>query len=164
MSAKKIVNELIDWLKAFLVALLFVLLLMQFVLVAKIDGRSMDPTLEDGQHVITARRFVSFDRDDIIAFNFIMEAGTPEEYEEFHVKRIVGIPGDKVTVDGKKVYVNDELVIEDGGIDYGTASYRLTDTEYFVVGDNYDISLDSRLHGPIEEDDILGEVVIKLPF
>ncbi len=164
MNAKKIVNELIDWLKAFLIALLFVLITMQFVLIAKIDGRSMDPTLKDGQHVITARRFVNFDRDDIIAFNFIMEAGTPDEYEEFHVKRIVGVPGDKVTVDGKKVLVNDEVVIEDGGIDYGNASYRLTDTQYFVVGDNYDISLDSRLHGPIEEDDILGEVVIELPF
>ncbi len=160
MDKKKIVNEAIDWLKAFLVALVFVLVLMQFVLIAKIDGHSMDPTLSDGQHVITARHFTKLEKDDIIAFNFVMDDGT----EEFHVKRIVGMPGDKVTIDGKQVFVNDELVIPDGEVDYGKASYRLSDTQYFVVGDNYDVSYDSRLHGPIEEADILGEVVIQLPF
>lgn len=164
MNKKKIVSELIDWLKAFLVALIVVLITMQFILVAQIDGRSMEPTLTDGQHVITARHFTSYDRDDIIAFNFTMNPGTADEYQEFHVKRIIGMPGDKVTVDGKQVYVNDQLVIEDGERDYGKASYKLTDTQYFVMGDNYDVSYDSRMHGPIEEDDILGEVVLQLPF
>ncbi len=164
MNKKKIVDELIDWLKAFLVALIAVLVIMQFVLIAQIDGRSMDPTLTDGQHVITARHFTKYEKGDIIAFNFTMNAGQADEYQEFHVKRIIGMPGDKVTVDGRQVYVNDELVIPDGEADYGKASYRLTDTQYFVMGDNYDISLDSRVHGPIEEDDILGEVVLQLPF
>ncbi len=160
MNKKKITKELIDWLKAFLVALIFVLVLMQFVLVAQISGNSMDPTLTDGQHVITARHFTKLEQGDIIAFNFVEDDGT----EDFHVKRIIGMPGDKVTVDGKQVYVNDELVVEDAEVDYGKASYQLTDSQYFVMGDNYDVSYDSRLHGPIEEDDILGEVIIQLPF
>lgn len=160
MNKKKIVNELIEWLKAFLIALVAVLIVMQFFLIAKIDGHSMDPTLHDGEHVITARHFTSIDTNDIIAFDFIMDDGT----EEFHVKRVIGSPGDKVTVDGKQVYVNDELVIPDGKVDYGKASYQLTDTQYFVVGDNYEVSYDSRIHGPIEEDSILGEVVVQLPF
>lgn len=160
MNKKKIVSELIDWLKAFLIALILVLVLMQFVLIAKIDGRSMDPTLVDGQHVITARHFTKYEAGDIIAFDFVNDDGS----EEFHVKRIIGMPGDKVTVDGKQVYVNDQLAIEDGEVDYGQATYQLTDTQYFVMGDNYDVSYDSRLHGPIEGDDILGEVVLKLPF
>ncbi len=160
MNKKKIVNELIDWLKAALAALVVVLVVMQFFLVAKIDGRSMDPTLKDGQHVITARHFTKYETGDIIAFDFV----NPDGSEEFHVKRIIGVPGDKVSVVGKQVFVNDELVIEDGEVDYGTSSYRLTDSQYFMVGDNYDVSYDSRLHGPIEEDDILGEVVIQLPF
>lgn len=164
MNKKKIVNELIEWLKALLVALIVVLITMQFVLIAQIDGTSMDPTLTDGQHVITARHFVNYDAGDIIAFNFTMDQGTANEYQEFHVKRIVGTPGDKVTVDGKQVYVNDQLVIEDGEVDYGKASYQLTDTQFFVIGDNYDVSYDSRIHGPIEEADILGEVIIQLPF
>lgn len=156
----KIMRELIEWLKAFLVALVVVLISMQFVLVAKIDGHSMDPTLRDGQHVITMRHFTNLDVDDIIAFNFINDDGS----EDFHVKRIIGMPGDKVTVDGRKVLVNDEVVIEDGLVDYGMASYKLTDSQYFVVGDNYKVSYDSRLHGPIEKDDILGEVVVELPI
>lgn len=160
MNKKKIVNELIDWLKAFLVALVAVLIIMQFLLIARIDGHSMDPTLYDGEHVITARHFTKYEKDDIIAFNFVEDNGS----EDFHVKRIVGMPGDKVTVDGKQVYVNDQLVIEDGKIDYGKASYQLTDTQYFVVGDNYQVSYDSRMHGPIEEGDILGEVIVRLPF
>ncbi len=160
MNKKKIVNELIEWLKAALAALVVVLVVMQFFLIAKIDGRSMEPTLTDGQHVLTARHFTKYEEGDIIAFDFVNTDGS----EEFHVKRIIGMPGDKVSVVGKQVLVNDEVVIEDGEIDYGTSSYRLTDSQYFMVGDNYDVSYDSRLHGPIEEDDILGEVVIQLPF
>ncbi len=158
--SKKIFKELIEWLKALVVAAIVVIVISQFVLLAQIDGHSMDPTLDDGQHVITARHFTSIDKDDIIAFNFKMDDGT----EEFHVKRVVGSPGDTVEVDGKKVFVNDELVIEDGMVDYGQQTYELTDTQYFVVGDNYEVSYDSRIHGPIEEEDILGEVVIQLPF
>lgn len=160
MNKKKIVNELIEWLKAFLVALVAALIIMQFVLIAQISGRSMNPTLEDGQHVITARHFTSIDQGDIIAFDFIMNDGT----EEFHVKRVVGMPGDTVELDGTKVYVNDEVAIDDGIIDFGQKTYELSDTQYFVVGDNYGNSYDSRDHGPIEEDSILGEVVINLPF
>lgn len=160
MNKKKIVNELIDWLKAALAALVVVLVIMQFFLIAKIDGRSMEPTLRDGQHVITARHFTKYEEGDIVAFNFQNVDGS----DEFHVKRIIGMPGDKVSVVGKQVLVNDEVVIEDGEIDYGTSSYRLSDSQYFMVGDNYDVSYDSRLHGPVEEDDILGEVVIQLPF
>ncbi|WOO86688.1 signal peptidase I [Mollicutes bacterium LVI A0039] len=160
INTTKIVRELIEWLKAFLAALILVLITMQFVLVAKIDGRSMDPYLVDGQHVVTMRRFTELERDDVIAFDFVNEDGT----DEFHVKRIIGVPGDKVTMSGEQIYVNDELVIGNTKVDRGDASYELSDTQYFVVGDNYEISLDSRIHGPIEEDTILGEVVIKLPF
>lgn len=160
MDKNKIVRELIEWLKALLAALVFVLILIQFIVIAKIDGRSMDPTLVDGQHVITARRFAKFERDDIIAFYFTKDDGT----EEFHVKRVIGIPGDEVRLDGVQVIVNEQVVIEDGKIDYGVQTFNLEDTEFFVVGDNYEVSYDSRMHGPIDEENILGEVVIQLPF
>lgn len=156
----KIVRELIDWLKALLTALVIVLIVIQFLIIGQVDGHSMDPTLSDGQHVITARRFVNYQADDIIAFYFT----TPDGTEEFHVKRIVGEPGDTVLVNGREIYVNDQLVIADAKVDYGVATYELSDTEYFVVGDNYERSYDSRMHGPVEQEDFLGKVVLQLPF
>lgn len=159
MNKKKIVNEIIELVKAALIALVLVIILIQFVIVAKIDGHSMDPTLVTGHHVVTARHFTKLEKNDIIAFKFKEDDGS----EDFHVKRIIGMPGDKVEVDGKQVFVNDELVIPDGKVDYGKTTYQLTDTQYFVMGDNYEVSYDSRLHGPIEEDSIFGEVVLQLP-
>ncbi len=160
MNKKYVMNEAKEWIKSLGIAIIFVLIISQFLLFAKVDGQSMVPTLEDGQHVITVRHFTTFERGDIIAFNF----ENADESEEFHVKRIIGIPGDKVELAGTEVYVNDELVIEDGIIDYGSATYNLSDTQYYVVGDNYEVSYDSRIHGPIEEEDILGEIVVELPF
>ncbi len=160
MKSNKVVLEIIDWLKALLIAFIVVFIINQFVLFAKIDGRSMEPTLHDGDHVITARRFTTYEKNDIIAFNFVDSAGE----ESFHVKRIVGMPGDNVKVDGKQILVNDEVVIDDGIIDYGTQEYNLSSTQYFVVGDNYEVSYDSRIHGPIEEEAIVGEIIVELPF
>lgn len=157
---KKIYNELLEWLKALVVALVIVVILVQFVVVAKVDGHSMDPTLTEGKHVITMKHFTKLEANDIIAFNFKNLDGS----SEFHVKRIIGMPGDEVKIDGKKVYLNGKVVIDDGKVDYGQKTYNLSQTQYFVVGDNYEVSYDSRLHGPIEKDDILGEVVVKLPL
>lgn len=160
MDKKKIVNELIDWFKAFLIALVAVLIITQFVVIAKIDGSSMEPTLHDGDHVITAKHFTSIDEGDIIGFDFIDTDGS----ESYHVKRIVGMPGDTVEVVNNQVLVNDEVVIEDGIQQYSDTVYDLGDDEYFVVGDNYEVSYDSRMHGPIKGEDILGEIVVELPF
>ncbi len=160
MTKEKVVSELIDWLKAFLFALVVVLVISRFVVIAQIDGTSMEPTLHDGDHVITARHFTSIDYNDIIGFNFTLDDGS----EEYHVKRVVGMPGDTVVVDGVQVLVNGEVVIEDGVASYPKQSYELDDNQYFVVGDNYQVSYDSRLHGPISGDEILGEIVIELPF
>lgn len=160
MNKKKIIDEIVDLLKTALIALIAVLIIMQFILVAQIDGNSMYPTLVDGEHVITARRFVTYDTGDIVAFNFVESDGT----ESFHVKRIVGKPGDTVKIDGKKVYVNDKLAVEDGKVDYGQETYELSDSQYFMMGDNYQDSYDSRLHGPVEEKQIFGEIVVQLPF
>lgn len=160
MNKKKIIDEIVDLLKTALIALIVVLIIMQFVLVAQIDGSSMYPTLVDGEHVITARRFVDYEAGDIVAFNFVEEDGT----ESFHVKRIVGMPGDTVTVDGTQVFVNDQLAVADGIVDYGQATYELSASQYFMMGDNYQDSYDSRLHGPVEEKQIFGEIIVELPF
>lgn len=157
---KKIVRGINEWLLSFLIALIAVLIINQFFVIATIDGRSMQPTYYTGDHVITAKHFTTLDYNDVIGFHFINDLGE----EEYHVKRIIGKPGDLVEVNGVQILVNGEVVIEDGIVDYGQQSYQLSDTQYFVVGDNYEVSLDSRKHGPIEESDILGEVILDLPF
>ena len=112
----------------------------------EVIGSSMVPTLEDGNQLITDKityRFREPERFDIIVF--------PHEANEFYIKRIIGMPGETVEIrDDHEIYINGELLEEDYG--YGVTDPQelagekviLGDNEYFVLGDNREVSLDSR--------------------
>jgi len=83
------------------------------------------------------------------------------------IKRIIGLPGEKVKILNNKIYINDEE-IEDkygAGNTYSIDKITLKDDEYYVLGDNRIISMDSRVFGPIKKDDIKGTTnFIMYPF
>lgn len=147
-----------EWIKAIVIAAAIMFLVTRVFIVAEVSGHSMDPTLFDGEHTITAKHS-RIKKGDIVGFNFETTQGS-----EYHVKRIIGMPGDIVKVTGDEVYVNDKEIISNGEQSFPTSTYQLADDEYFVVGDNYSVSYDSRSHGPIHKDDLLGEIIIRLPF
>jgi signal peptidase I len=130
-----------------------------------VDGNSMYPTMHSGQILFTD---VSgkIERGDVIT------AKTPQyainqnpDYEGMViVKRVVGVPGDRIVIDQTGVYVNGELLVEDYLTDsakYETYienkcnSVRLDNGEYFIMGDNRGVSYDSRSFGVVNEDEIL---------
>ncbi len=155
----KVIKSILEWVYVIAIAFAVYWLISQFLIFAQISGSSMIPTVEDGDYVIAVRRLYELETDDVIAFEY-----TENGMSEYHIKRVIGLPGDQVKVEDNKVYVNDQLQIEGNYVGYEEGVYNLEEDEYFVVGDNYDNSYDSRSHGPINEEDIIGEVKIKLPF
>ena len=120
-----------------------------------INGYSMEPTFTDGQKLYTEEVNLSdLERGDIIYHT------TPIEREQ--VKRLIGLPGEKVEIKGGIIYINDEILIEE--YDATTPEYVwgpvvLKDNEYFVLGDNRNESADSHNYGPITGDQIIGRVI-----
>lgn len=135
----------------------------------KIKGQSMHPTFPDAEYLLTEK--VSYyrndpQRGDVIVFK-------PPISEDEFIKRVIGLPGDTVRVEGGKVYVNEKLLKEDYiKVDTNPSAflaegqtYTVPAGNYFVMGDNRPHSSDSRAWGPITKKVITGKAwVVYYPF
>lgn len=134
-----------------------------------VNGVSMQPTLSDGDNLIVDKlsyRFRDPDRFDIIVF--------PQGDGRYFIKRIIGLPGENVRIDEDGViYIDGEKLPESYGKeviqDPGMAGdgIQLGADEYFVLGDNRNDSMDSRMAevGLIERDRIMGRAWLRIyPF
>lgn len=152
----KIIKEILPY----VLIIIAVILIRTFIITpVRVDGASMDQTLEDGQ-ILLLYKLANVDYGDIVVLD-------EEKEGEIIIKRIIGMPGDTVSIRDNTVYVNGEEVEEDYA--YGeTSDYEeitLDDDEYFILGDNRPISKDSRYFGPVKEDEIIGKVIFRLwPF
>ena len=152
----KIIKEILPY----VLIIIAVILIRTFIITpVRVDGASMDQTLEDGQ-ILLLYKLANVDYGDIVVLD-------EEKEGEIIIKRIIAMPGDTVSIKNHTVYVNDEELKEDYA--YGeTSDYEeitLGDDEYFVLGDNRPISKDSRYFGPVKEDEIIGKVIFRLwPF
>ena len=125
----------------------------------KVDGDSMYNTLNDNDFVLLSK-LSSIDRFDIIVLK-------ENDNNATIIKRVIGMPGDKVKIRNNKIYINNKIIEDEYA--YGeTSDYdeiTLGDDEYFVLGDNRLISKDSRYFGAIKKSDIKGKAVFRLfPF
>lgn len=134
-------------------------------------GSSMEPTLSDGDNLIVDKityRFQEPKRFDIIVFPYQYTKNT------YYIKRIIGLPGEKIRIDEEgKIYINGEVLEENYGkeviVDAGLAAEEITlaDDEYFVMGDNRNDSADSRFLsvGNIRRESIMGRAWLRIyPF
>lgn len=138
-----------------------------------VDGESMQPTLYDGNLLMVNK--IVYDLKDVERFDVIVfHANEEDDY----VKRVVGLPGDKIEYENDKLYVNGEHVEEQFLDAYAKASDSRPFTEnftlegrtgeqevpegkLFVLGDNRQDSLDSRSFGFISTEQIVGKVDVK---
>jgi len=123
-----------------------------------VDGLSMEPTIHDKELVLLKRytNSTSPERGQVVAVKY---PGDPDNKK--YIKRVVGLPGDKVSIDSGKVYINDALYSENY-IPFGVetdpnGSWQLASDEYFLMGDNRPGSNDSRYFGPVEKRFFLGK-------
>lgn len=132
-----------------------------------VRGTSMVPTFVDG-NVQTISR-VAYDlhaptRGDVIALYF------PGETQERFIKRIIGLPGETININGGKVYVNskqlNEPYLASTVVTAPDLTLTLPNDQYFVMGDNRTVSSDSRAWGPVPKSFIIGKVgprLVSLP-
>lgn len=136
-----------------------------------VDGDSMETTLSDGDYLIL-NKYSDIERFDIVVF-----PPPDEEEETLYIKRVIGLPGDKIEYKDDLLYLNGEEIEEDYldySLDeqmyYSSGNFSLLtalgeeevpEGEYFVLGDNRLNSRDSRSFGFVDQETILGKVSLR---
>lgn len=149
-----------------IIALAVILFLMLYVVsITQVVGNSMYPTLQNGEVLIINKakyRFSNVKREDIISLKY---ADT-----KYLIKRVIGLPGEKVRIQDNVLYINDEIYqekylpdnLEYNDFDLKDLGYdKIPENMYLVLGDNRGDSLDSREIGLIKKEDIIGKISIR---
>ena len=147
----------------FIIILLFIMIYVFSI--TQVVGDSMSPTLVDEEVLFLNKaqyRFFDVKRGDIISLEY---ADT-----KYLIKRVIGLPGEKVEIKDNKVYINDELLEEEylqnelvyddftlQEIGYDT----IPENMYFVLGDNRENSMDSREIGLVSKEQIQGKIFMR---
>lgn len=146
-----------------IISVVFYYTLGQFFVVS---GVSMKPNLKDGQWLLISKinhYKRSPQRGEVVVFYF------PGTKNDKYIKRIVGLPGERVVVKKGQVFINGNKLFE-GYLDknektQGQVNIKLNEGEYFVLGDNRDHSNDSRAWGALPQEEIIGQAVFAVyPF
>lgn len=161
----KLLREFFNWFILLLVAVITGYAVIAFLFqTVTVVGPSMNNTLKDGDVVIVNKlnyKYKDVERFDVIAFSLVENNGY------YDIKRVVGMPGETITIKEGSIYVDDRLLSSDVVVDniltagIAKKGVKLGDNEYFVIGDNVNNSEDSRYTniGNISKSEILGKVV-----
>lgn len=141
---------ILDLVQGVLFAFILAFLLVSFVILpCRVDGSSMYSTLVDKDfgYSFVFKRNIDIKRFDIA----VIDVG-----DKLIVKRVIGMPNDTITYINNELYINGELYKEDYLKDVNTNDFSITlkEDEYYCLGDNRDVSKDSRYYGPFSKKEI----------
>jgi len=150
------------WLRDIVISAAVSILIITFLYQpVRVEGTSMLPRLEDHDRLFINKfvyRISSIHRGDVVVFHY------PRDPEKSYIKRVIGLPGDRVYIERGRVFLNGKLQREP----YVPEEYRDTrsmaelvvpEDAYFMMGDHRSISSDSREFGPVDRDLIYGKAV-----
>jgi len=131
---------------------------------------SMEPTLYENDYLMVSKQaytiFGEPKRGDIVVFPHV-----EGDLTELYIKRVIGLPGEKVTITNGRVYINGEPIEEDytkDGVTSGEVKdYLVPAGKVYVLGDNREVSVDSRSDevGCVDIDEIIGKALLRVyPF
>ena len=160
-----------EWIKDISIAVAVAIIIIQFIEPSRVYGISMLPNFEDRDYLVISKQAYSRtlpERGDVVVFEteLVDENGNDKNL----IKRVIGLPGEKVTVSDGKVYINGEQLDDSytlEGYTNGMVEIVVPEGEVFCLGDNRLHSTDSRSYsvGCIPTDEIIGKVVFRLfPF
>lgn len=147
----------------FFVALLRLFVMDPFL----VHGSSMEPTFDEGNYVIVDKLTYKISepkRGDVIVFD------APTDDDRYFIKRVIGLPSERIVVDGQVVQIfNKEFpegfIINEPYVVHGSTRQKevvLGPDEYFVMGDNRGVSSDSRIWGALKREAITGRALVRL--
>ena len=124
----------------------------------RVDGYSMEPTLQTGEFVIVnklAYRLGDPALGDVIVFHY------PRDPEQEYIKRLIGLPGDHILVTDGKVFVNGQHIEEPyiAAPPAYTSELTVPEDSFFVLGDNRNNSSDSHNWGPVPISQVVGKAI-----
>lgn len=145
----------------FLVLILLNTFVISFI---RVNGHSMDPTLNDGEFIFINKitRFSTLKRGDIVVFHY------PGDAKKNYIKRVIGLPNEDLEIINSVLYVNGTPLKEDYlPSNYKTetpdqSSFKARDGQYVLLGDNRPGSNDSRYFGYVEQRFIVGTALISV--
>lgn len=166
---KEEVIKVIKEIMSYVLIIIIVLLIKKFVFTPiRVNGDSMYPTLNHKDIMILNE--IGYYLNGVRRFDIVVVDVKGEKI----IKRVIGLPGDKVEYRDNKLYINDKEVEENFTHDEETVDFSvlndlghevIPDDYYFVVGDNRDNSIDSRMIGLVSEKQIMGKTsLIVYPF
>lgn len=157
-GGRRLVHFLREVLETVLPALVIAVLINVFVGQAtRVEGQSMEPNLYSDQRLVVEKvsyRFHGPHRFDIVVLEM------PSQGDELLIKRVIGLPGEKIDIRDGHVYINEQQLQEPFTDDrtqpgrYG--SVQVPPLHVYVLGDNRDRSNDSRSFGPVPIENIVG--------
>ncbi len=161
-----IIEETVSWVKTILAAMVMAWFITTFLVVnAQVPSGSMENTVMTGDRLFANRLSYLFskpERFDIVVFKF------PDDESKLFIKRIIGLPGDRVEIRNNRIYINDSTEpLDDSFIKEPMytpdAVYYVPEGYYFMMGDNRNNSSDSRMwqNTYVAENKILGKAVLK---
>jgi signal peptidase I len=168
-AAPRIKSQVREYAEALIIAVLLALVIRTFVVQAfKIPSGSMLPTLQIGDHILVNKflyYFQPIQRGEIIVFKF------PQDETRDFIKRVIGLPGETVEIRGKQVLINGVALDEPYAVYSDWPVGRLGERErfgpvvvppdrLFMMGDNRDHSMDSRVWGFLDVHKVKGKAFI----
>ncbi|MBI3627731.1 MAG: signal peptidase I [Candidatus Sungbacteria bacterium] len=169
-NGKSVVREAWDFVKILIVAVVIVIPIRYFVAQPFIvKGASMEPNFQESNYLIIDELSYHLHapaRGDVVVFKF------PLDESQYFIKRVIGLPGETVTIAGGKVFITEpgSRVPKELGEPYlpkglstisDLTSITLGPDQYFVMGDNRTFSLDSRKWGVLPGDLITGRAALR---
>jgi signal peptidase I len=158
------VGFIVDTAETILLALVLFLVINALSARVRVENVSMRPTLQPGEFLLVNRVAYKLGEPsigDIIVFH------APGESDLDYIKRVIGLPGDQVRIQGGTVYVNDQPLYETYIAEKPSynGTWDVPADQYFVLGDNRNNSSDSHMWGFVPDEDIVGRaLLIYWPF
>lgn len=147
------------------VVLAIVALISIFIKPVIVNKTSMYPTLQENNYLFLNKQAYNLgkpERGDIVVFPHFEEDGTKELY----IKRVIGLPGEKLSIHDGSVYINGRALTENYTADGVTGGEypetAIPEGELYVMGDNRTVSIDSRAIGNVGIDEITGVAFIRI--
>ena len=155
------IHKIVHFMENLLGAFVIAMFLREFIVQSSlVFSGSMIPTMLVDDRLIVNKLVYKFnipDRGDIVLFE------SPYNDGKEYVKRLIGMPGDRIKIDRGIVYINDQQLIFPGVVikrDYSKMDeLTIPDGHYFMMGDNRAHSLDSRYFGVVSHNDLIGEAL-----